>query len=239
MEDTKVYADWDALAHCEYPVPSSGPEQEADCREPAAYHIWWAYDDGTDAGEMRVCFRHWQYIMRTEETGDLDPLEQRAAENALGRLALFIDAIRIAAEAAEAGPGAKSSIASHLKYTTTTVSRLAAMHGLPDDCIDLELPLGTYWVALLHAADAPVEFLRQQAIPGRMSPAEAKRALGVEVIRESRLAELEAELERWRALVPEVELLERAAMDSLNIEDAEQLSALAARIKEAQKNDGA
>ena len=127
----------------------------------------------------------------------LDALQQRAADNSVARLALLLDAIEISAAATDMGPGAKRTIAEHLKYATNTVTKLAAMHDLPDDCIDLNLKPGTYWVVLLHA-DAPVEFLRQQAIPEQMSPAEAKRALGVVAVRESRLAKLEAELDQLR-----------------------------------------
>jgi len=134
----------------------------------------------------------------------LDALEQRAANNAMARLACLIDAIDISAKAVvleEKGEsGARRTIASHMKYKTNTIKKLAAMRGLPDDAIDLELPVGTYWVAIQHHAK-PVDaiaFLKQQAIPEQMSPAEAKRALGVEVVRESRLAKLEAELDQLR-----------------------------------------
>jgi hypothetical protein len=135
---------------------------------------------------------------------ELDALQQRAADNSLARLALLLDAIEISAQAAdleEEGKkeyaGARRTIAEHLKYSTNTVTKLAAMHALPDDCIDLNLKPGTYWVVLLHA-DAPVEFLRQRAIPEQMTPGQAKKALGVEVVRESRLTRLEAELDKLR-----------------------------------------
>jgi len=168
---------------------------------------------------------------------DLDALQQRAAENAMARLALWLDAIRISAAATEMGPGAKSSVAEYLKYTTTTVGRLAAMIDLPDDCIDLELPLGTYWVALLHA-DAPVEFLRQHAIPNKWSPAEAKRALGVEVVRESRLNKLEAELDQLREERQEITAWLINEVHDFGSDIVKGVRLLLQRLREAEDKDG-
>jgi hypothetical protein len=95
------------------------------------------------------------------------------------------------------------------------------MHDLPEDCIDLCLKPGTYWAILLYAEEAgvaPVEFIRSRAIPEQMSPAEAKRAMGIEVIRETALDKLRAEMEAlrqqldyWRTYAKE---LEGAAADA-------------------------
>jgi hypothetical protein len=132
---------------------------------------------------------------------ELDTLEQRAADNSINRLQDLLDAIGICATAVEMGPGAVASVADHLKYSRTTVRRLAAMHDLPEDCIDLNVKPGVYWAVLLYAEEAeiePVDFIRTRVIPEQMTPAEAKRAMGIEVIRESALDKLNAELDALR-----------------------------------------
>ncbi len=124
---------------------------------------------------------------------ELDALEQRAADNSVNRLQDLLDAIGISATAVEMGPGAVATVADHLKYSKTTVKRLAAMHDLPQDCIDLNVKPGTYWAVLLHAEEAevePVDFIRTRVIPEQMTPAQARRAMGIEVVRESALGKL-------------------------------------------------
>jgi hypothetical protein len=151
-----------------------------------------------------------QQMIEKAAMQELDALEQRAANNGIRRLSDLMDAIGIAATAVVMGPGAVASIASHLKYSKNTVKKLAAMHDLPEDCIDLCLKPGTYWAILLYADEAgiaPVEFIRNHAIPEQMTPAEAKRAMGIEVIRESALDKLNEELDTLRQERQEIESL--------------------------------
>jgi len=170
----------------------------------------------------------------------LDALEQRAADNSVGRLTELMDAIGIAATAVEMGPGAVASIASHLKYSKNTIKKLAAMHDLPEDCIDLNIKPGTYWAILLYADEAgiaPVEFIRNRVIPEQMTPAEAKRAMGIEVVRESALDKLNAELDMLRQERQEIAawLINEVSGFGSNIVEGVRL--LLARLREVEGND--
>jgi len=108
----------------------------------------------------------------------LDELQQRAAENKMARFAAFLEAIAICAQAAEMGAGAKSAVAEHIGYSTRTVTQLAAMHGLPEDCIDLDAKPGMYWAAIQNAP-APVETIRHALREGWTTAGEIKKHLGI------------------------------------------------------------
>jgi len=123
-----------------------------------------------------------------------DELEQWAANNATARLAAFLESIAISALAAQWGPGAKRGAASCLKYATRTVSRLAALHDLPQDLIDLEVKVGLYWAAIQHS-DNPVEVIRHALNEGWTTAGEVKRYLGVAKEKEPPLLVAEVELE--------------------------------------------
>ena len=122
---------------------------------------------------------------------NLDELAQRAADNRLARLALWLDAIEIAAQAEElardpcAGDyvgsefkGPKGTVAEHMGYSTRTVSQLATMHDFPEELIVLDAKPGMYWAAMQHS-DAPVETIRHAVKEGWTTPAEVKVFLGV------------------------------------------------------------
>lgn len=108
----------------------------------------------------------------------LDELQQRAADNRLARLAVLLDAIEISAQAEALGPGAKSAVAEHIGYSTRTVSQLAAMHGLPEDCIDLDAKPGMYWAAIQNA-DVAVDTIRHALAEGWTTAGQVKQYLGV------------------------------------------------------------
>ena len=109
---------------------------------------------------------------------NLDALQQRAADNKVARFAAFLEAIAICAQAEELGPGAKSAVAEHIGYSTRTVSQLAAMHDLPEDCIDLDAKPGMYWAAIQNAP-APVETIRLALQEGWTTAGEIKKHLGI------------------------------------------------------------
>jgi len=108
----------------------------------------------------------------------LDELQQKAAENKVARFAAFLEAIAICAQAEEMGPGAKSAIAEHIGYHTRTVTQLAAMHDLPEDCIDLDAKPSMYWAAIQHAP-APIETIRHALREGWTTAGEIKKHLGI------------------------------------------------------------
>jgi len=67
-EDMEVFVDYEILHECQYPVLDSGsPDLEGDCGEPAMYRVYWTLEDGTDAGEMLVCQKHFDFIMECEK----------------------------------------------------------------------------------------------------------------------------------------------------------------------------
>jgi len=109
---------------------------------------------------------------------NLDELQQKAADNKVARFAVFLDAIAICAQAEEMGPGAKSTVAEHIGYSTRTVSQLAAMHDLPEDCIDLDAKPGMYW-AVIQNSDAPVATIRHALAEGWTTAGEVKKFLGI------------------------------------------------------------
>jgi hypothetical protein len=150
-----------------------------------------------------------------------------------------MDAIGISADAVTMGPGAVGSIADKLKYSKNTVRKLAKMHDLPKDCIDLNLKPGTYWAILLCAKEAgiaPVEFIRSRAIPEQMSPAEAKRAMGIEVIRESALDKLKAEMKALHQERQEIASWLINAVDGFGSNLVEGVKMLLAKLREAEGN---
>jgi len=108
----------------------------------------------------------------------LDELQQRAADNKVARMAALLDAIAICAKAEGMGPGAKSTIGEHLGYSTRTVSQLAAMHDIPEDCIDLDAKPGMYWAAIQNAP-APVEVIRHALAEGWTTAGQVKQYLGL------------------------------------------------------------
>ena len=64
----KVFVDYEVLHTCQYPVLASGsPTLEDGCREPAIYRVYWNLEDGTGAGEMLVCQKHFDFIMKCEK----------------------------------------------------------------------------------------------------------------------------------------------------------------------------
>ena len=109
----------------------------------------------------------------------LDELQTKAAENKVARFAAFLEAIAICAQAEEMGPGAKSTVAEYLGYATRTVTQLAAMHDLPEDCIDLDAKPGMYWAAIQNAP-TPVETIRHALSKGWTTAGEIKKHLGIE-----------------------------------------------------------
>ena len=132
----------------------------------------------------------------------LDELEQRAADNKLARLAALFDAIAICAAAveledrADLAPefkGAKGAVGSYLGYSTRTVSQLAAMIDLPEDCVDLDAKPGMYWAALQNA-DAPVEVIRYALAEGWTTAGQVKKYLGLAEERRPPLLVAEADI---------------------------------------------
>jgi len=108
----------------------------------------------------------------------LDELQTKAAENKVARFAAFLEAIAICAQAEEMGPGAKSTIAEHIGYSTRTVSQLAAMHDLPEELIDLDAKPGMYWAAIQNS-ETPVETIRHALSKGWTTAGEIKKHLGI------------------------------------------------------------
>ncbi|HUW32679.1 MAG TPA: hypothetical protein VM223_13795 [Planctomycetota bacterium] len=108
----------------------------------------------------------------------LDELQQRAADNKLARLAALFDAVAICAAAEVIGPGAKATIGEHLGYSTRTVTQLAAMHDLPEDCIDLDAKPGMYWAAIQNAPE-PVTTIRHALAEGWTTAGQVKEYLGI------------------------------------------------------------
>ena len=109
----------------------------------------------------------------------LDELQQKAADNKVARMAALLDAIAICAQAEEMGPGAKSTVAEHLGYSTRTVTQLAAMHDFPEELIDLDAKPGMYWAAIQNAP-APVETIRHALAEGWTTAGQVKKFLGIE-----------------------------------------------------------
>jgi len=131
-----------------------------------------------------------------------DELEQWGANNAIARLAALLESIAISAVATQWGPGAKRGVASCLKYSTRTVSQLAALHDLPPDLINLEVKVGLYWAAIQHS-DNPVEVIRHAMNEGWTTAAEVKRYLGVakEPVPPLLVAEVELEVTNGKAVL--------------------------------------
>jgi len=111
----------------------------------------------------------------------VDDVLQWAANNRTVRLAAYLDAIRIAAKTEEMSPiepALKKAIAGHIGYGTRTMSKLAAMIDLPEDCIVPDVKPSFYWAAMLHS-ETPVDVIRHALAEGWSTGAEVKRYLGV------------------------------------------------------------
>ena len=114
---------------------------------------------------------------------NLEDLKQAGSNNYATRLAALIDAIQLAAQAAQMGPGAMQALAGELHYSTTTVRRLGAMGKLPEDLISVDMTVGAYYTAILYAEEAgltPVEAIKQALEQGADTPAKVKELLGIE-----------------------------------------------------------
>ncbi len=126
------------------------------------------------------------------KVGNLDEILQSATNINVVDILSFRAKVALAAEAAEAGPGALRALAQHLvgRYTVQTLKRLAVLEPLLERRQDLVTPdanLGVVWLAFKLCSDgdddvnlARFEALLDEAASGEYSLADAKRAWGVE-----------------------------------------------------------
>jgi len=172
-------------------------------------------------------------------TGDpeADGLLQDASNDYQLRLAVLFNEIGIAARAVQMGPGMIGPIASELHYSATTVRRLSMLHDFPPELIDIDFKIGAYWAAINHAG-APVQFIRDVMLPERLTtPKAVKERLGVEVVRESRLAKIEAELDSLHQERQEIAAWLINAVDGFGSNLVEGVKMLLAKLREAEGND--